>query len=70
MANQIAIAMNNARLYQEAQERIKESNQLTQLYLTQSWQKLRPRSCETVNFALGRRDRKTRAGCETKLISP
>lgn len=52
MANQIAIAMNNARLYQEAQERIKESNQLTQLYLTQSWQRYTRAHAETVNLRL------------------
>lgn len=52
MANQIAIAMNNARLYQEAQERIKESNQLTQLYLTQSWQNYTRAHAETVNLRL------------------
>ena len=52
MANQIAIAMNNARLYQEAQERIKESNQLTQLYLTQSWQSYSRAHAETVNLRL------------------
>ncbi|MBI4631220.1 MAG: GAF domain-containing protein [Chloroflexi bacterium] len=52
MANQIAIAMNNARLYQEAQARIKESNQLTQLYLTQSWQSYTRAHAETVNLRL------------------
>jgi GAF domain-containing protein len=52
MANQIAIAMNNARLYQEAQERIKESSQLTQLYLAQSWQRYSRTNAESINLRL------------------
>jgi len=52
MANQIAIAMNNARLFQEAQTQIKEASQLTQLYLAQSWQSYTRAHAGAVNLRL------------------
>ncbi len=51
MANQIAIAINNARLYQEAQIRLEEISLLNRQYLSRAWEaysKTRPESVSLV----------------------
>ena len=52
MANQIAIAINNARLFQEAQKRLDEISLLNRHYLTRAWETFAQANPEAVNLQL------------------
>jgi GAF domain-containing protein/HAMP domain-containing protein len=55
MAGQVAIALENARLYQEAQVRIKEMRAIQQQYLLEGWSSLSMRSDE-LEYGIGERN--------------
>jgi GAF domain-containing protein len=52
MANQVAIAINNARLFQESQERLNEVSLLNRQYLGKAWETFGQAHPESVNLQL------------------
>jgi GAF domain-containing protein/HAMP domain-containing protein len=52
MANQIAIAINNARLYQETQSRLEEISTLNRQYLSRAWENFVTDRPDAVNLQL------------------
>ncbi len=52
MAGQVAIALENARLFQEAQQRIKEMRAIQQQYLMESWSSISARQDE-LEYGIG-----------------
>jgi GAF domain-containing protein/HAMP domain-containing protein len=52
MANQIAVALNNARLFQEAQTRLAEVSQLNRQYLAEAWTSFARERPEQVSMRL------------------
>lgn len=52
MANQVAVAINNARLFQESQARLTEVSLLNRQYLGRAWDEFAAKHAESVNLQL------------------